>query len=146
MADRLLGKVCVCPSGCWIWLGVIANTGYGEVRFLGRKWLAHRLSYENFVGPIPDGLVIDHLCRQPSCINPAHLEPVTIGENVRRGMSLAAQRARQTECLRGHPFDDTNTSIRANGSRRCRRCAAEAMRARRARAATTNPNPAKETP
>jgi hypothetical protein len=71
---------------CWIWQRAISSTGYGTItRRRGVRGLAHRLYYEWFVGPIPDGLVIDHLCRNPACVNPEHLEPVAQTENVRRG-------------------------------------------------------------
>ncbi|GAA3948055.1 hypothetical protein GCM10022383_27280 [Microbacterium soli] len=70
--------------GCWEWSGTISSTGYGQVKIDGRHVAVHRLSYELHVGPIPDGLVIDHLCSNRKCANPAHLEAVTQAENVRR--------------------------------------------------------------
>jgi hypothetical protein len=71
---------------CWLWTGTIANNGYGHIyREGGPLMTAHRLSYEVHVGPIPDGLTIDHLCRVRHCVNPDHLEPVTVAENNRRG-------------------------------------------------------------
>lgn len=71
-------------KGCWLWQGTL-RAGYGRVKIGGRLQEAHRASYEHHVGPIPEGLVVDHLCRNRSCINPAHLEPVTEMENIRRG-------------------------------------------------------------
>lgn len=83
---------------CWIWTGAATNKyGHSQVRFGGRNVYVHRLSYELLVGPIPAGLVIDHLCRNARCVNPAHLEPVTLGENTRR-----AARPPSTHCKRGH--------------------------------------------
>ncbi len=83
---------------------------------------AHRAAYELYVGPIPEGLTIDHLCRNTLCVNPAHLEAVTMRENILRGTGPSAQAARKTHCLRGHPFDDGNTLFRATGKRVCRAC------------------------
>jgi len=70
---------------CWVWTGVL-SAGYGQIWDKGRMRLVHRLMYELMVGPIPDGLVIDHLCRNPRCCNPAHIEPVTQKVNVKRGL------------------------------------------------------------
>lgn len=112
---------------CWIWAGQTDGQGYGSVSIYvgnGRSTTqrAHRLMYENLVGPIPKGLVIDHLCRNHTCVNPKHLEPVTSGENVLRGISSPAMNARKTHCLRGHPFDKKNTRITPVGGRKCRKC------------------------
>jgi hypothetical protein len=117
------------PTPCWIWTGYIKPEGYGEVHRGGRKMYAHRLSYETFVGPIPEGLQLDHLCRNRACISPLHLEPVTSRENTMRGENWSAKKARQTHCINGHEFTPENTSIRRNGSRRCRAC--DAIRCRK---------------
>jgi hypothetical protein len=107
------------PSGCWFWEGSTHAAGYG---CYGAR-LAHRLSYEAFIGPIPDGLTLDHLCRNRRCVNPRHLEPVTIAENVLRGESLPARNARKTHCPKGHPYDESNTYISPRtGWRQCRAC------------------------
>jgi hypothetical protein len=74
-------------TGCWLWDGYISTTGYGSIKFQGRIGSVHRLSYESFVGPIPEGLQIDHLCRVRACCNPEHLEPVTSRENTIRGFA-----------------------------------------------------------
>jgi hypothetical protein len=71
-------------TDCWTWTGAKTSTGYGSFGYQGRTWSTHRLAYELLVGPIPDGLTIDHLCRNKPCCNPSHLEPVTIRENQRR--------------------------------------------------------------
>jgi hypothetical protein len=86
-------------SGCHVWQGRKNAKGYGQV---GRHGLAHRVAYEAACGPIPDGLVIDHLCRNRACCNPAHMEPVTPGENVRRGNCPPMVNARKTHCKSGH--------------------------------------------
>lgn len=116
--ERFWLKVAKQPNGCWLWTGSTAGAGrYG--RFADDQ--AHRWSYERFVGPIPDGLVIDHLCRVTLCVNPAHLEPVTQAENIYRGDSLQAKNRLKTHCVRGHEFTPENTISRGNG-RICRQC------------------------
>lgn len=106
-------------SGCWEWTGSMHAAGYG----LFRDRLAHRISYEVHVGSIPEGLTIDHLCRNRRCVNPLHLEAVTIAVNVLRGESPPARNARKTHCPKGHPYDDENTYISPSsgwrGSRAC---------------------------
>ncbi|MGA5354024.1 HNH endonuclease signature motif containing protein [Streptomyces thermodiastaticus] len=109
------------PGQCWIWQAATNRKGYGIFSVNGGSTLAHRFSYELHVGPIPDGLELDHRCRVRACSNPAHLEPVTHAENVRRGKAGAHYRNR-TECPQGHPYDDQNTYRRRNGGRACRQC------------------------
>jgi hypothetical protein len=126
IVDRLLAKVAM-PStfgACWPWVGTISPYGYGQTR-LGsrrdgtqRKLGAHRAVYEFAVGPIPDGLQLDHLCRVRHCVNPLHLEPVEKRVNGERGESFAAVNARKTHCPRGHPYDWRD----ANGGRGCLQC------------------------
>lgn len=107
---------------CWLWIPRANPRGYGTIRFEGRMMGAHRLAYEAAWGPIPDGLVIDHLCNVTACCNPLHLRAVTQSENVRRGTAPAAINARKTHCKWGHPFTSQNTYIRRDGSRSCRLC------------------------
>jgi hypothetical protein len=83
------------PSGCWLWTAQIHPEGYGRTTIARRKLYAHRVSYQLFVGPIPDGLEIDHLCRNRACVNPAHLEAVTHRENILRGNGPCAIKHRQ---------------------------------------------------
>lgn len=96
-AERLWARVDKNPdgSGCWIWTGALTTNGYGQVRWGDRTLRAYRLVYELLVGPIPDGLQLDHLCRNRRCVNPAHLEPVTQWENWARGMAPSARAWRQ---------------------------------------------------
>lgn len=120
-----------CVSACWLWTGSITSDGYGQFGRPSR--LAHRMSYEFFVGPIPDGCILDHVrdrgCIHRHCINPDHLESVTIAENVLRGDSRPAQNARKTHCPQGHPYDDENTWISpSTGWRGCRTCNRERHR------------------
>lgn len=108
---------------CWVWTGSAANRGYGSIHHEGRNgYLPHRLSYELLVGPIPDGLVLDHLCMNRRCVNPKHLEPVTNRVNILRGTSAAGLNSVKTHCVNGHLFDKVNTRIRKNGARICIAC------------------------
>jgi 5-methylcytosine-specific restriction endonuclease McrA len=105
MRRRTLGTA---PDECWIWQGSLVGNGYGNIRADGRLQYVHRVAYQELLGPIPDGLELDHVrargCISRACWNPAHLEPVTRQENQRR-----TARAMQTECLRGHEFTQANT-------------------------------------
>lgn len=110
------------PSQCWILPSQNNTMRYATVRINGRATTAHRAMYEILVGPIPDGLQLDHLCRNRSCFNPKHLEPVTCRENLLRGNTHAATNAKKTHCIRGHAYDATNTILLATGGRACREC------------------------
>lgn len=112
------GNVCE----CWEWTGFIRPDGYGTVSLGGKGQRAHRAVFELLRGSIPDGLVIDHLCRNRSCVNPWHLEPVPIAENTRRGDAALYWKSK-THCPRGHAYDDTNTR-RYRGRRQCLACVA----------------------
>lgn len=108
--------------GCWEWKGSRLKGGYAHAHRPHRRILAHRFAYELLVGPIPQGLHLDHLCRNRACVNPAHLEPVSARENILRGTSMCAANAKKTHCKRGHPYDEKNTYINPNGARSCRVC------------------------
>jgi hypothetical protein len=125
---------------CRIWNGTLAVNGYGVLGIDGRQVKAHRFAYEAIVGPIPEGLVIDHLCRVRCCVNPDHLEPVTNGENVLRGVSAPAQHARATHCLRGHEYTPDNTIKNGAAGRGCRTCKNDRKRSRTA----ANPAPRRQ--
>jgi len=107
-------------STCWLWTGS-TNYGYGTFMIGGINTRAHRFSWELRRGPIPDGLVIDHLCRIHECVNPDHLEPVTIQVNTLRGIGTSGINARKTHCIRGHEFTPENTRMTHKG-RNCRQC------------------------
>ena len=109
---------------CWLWTAC-ASHGYGRIKVgggFGKMLQAHRVAYEMLVGPIPEGLHLDHLCRVTLCVNPNHLEPVTPRENILRGENHVAKRARQTECLRGHPLSGANLYTNSKGGRACKIC------------------------
>jgi hypothetical protein len=132
--DRFWSKVD--KSGArWLWTAAINwPQGYGTIKVEGKMVGAHRVAYELAVGPIPDGLQLDHLCRVRQCVNPSHLEPVTQRENLMRGESVPARQSRQTHCIHGHEFTPENTLIQApNNRRQCRACRRLYMRARRLR-------------
>jgi hypothetical protein len=103
-------------TGCWEWTASQTSGGYGSFTVPGLSAQAHRVAYLLLTGPIPEGLHLDHLCRNKLCVNPDHLEPVTQAENNRR-----AGEAR-THCASGHAYTLTNTYRRRNGTRDCRAC------------------------
>lgn len=125
--DRFWEKVNKGES-CWLWTATVNAGGYGTFFPQGRGGVrAHRWSYEHLVGPIPEGLDLDHLCRVRHCVNPAHLEPVTRAENVRRG--LHGVRNGKTHCNHGHKFTPETSHFSPSGRRHCRICRAAARRA-----------------
>jgi hypothetical protein len=114
------------PGGCWLWTAGKNGNGYGAFNI--RKGLnrgAHRVSYEALVGPIPDGLDLDHLCRVRACVNPAHLEAVTRQVNLLRGKTIVAAEAARTSCPKDHQYDESNTYLQGS-HRSCKICRKEA--------------------
>lgn len=124
---RFTRHVEVSESGCWLWKSSTNHGGYGEFTVpaatsRGKKTVAaHRWAYEHFVGPIPDGLTIDHLCRVRHCVNPAHLEPVTVQDNL-------ARRPPKTHCPNGHPYQGSNLRVNRQGAKECRTCRRDSHR------------------
>lgn len=118
---RLWNRIVVDEHGCWVWTGSGNGAGYGRISVGGHRRYTHRFAYEAYVGPIPEGYDIDHLCRNPACCNPDHLEAVTHGENVARGN----RGARELVCKRGH--------WKQPGGGDCMECDAERNRAKRKR-------------
>lgn len=131
--DRIARNLSFLESGCWVWGDLDART-YSRVGVGGRTRLAHRVVWEEVVGPIPEGLDIDHLCRNKACVNPDHLEPVTRAENMLRA------EVRRAQCPKGHPYEGDNVIwVRRRGykpSQLCRTCRTEVVRARRRRLKT----------
>lgn len=117
-------------TGCWLWVGGLIPQGCGMVAFGGKHRRAHKAAYEALVGPVPDGLVLDHLCRQRSCVNPSHLEPVTQQINAWRGAGITGENHRKTTCKRGHPYVGWNLMSRG-AWRGCRTCKNAMARVRR---------------
>ncbi len=120
--DRHLQHIRFREDGCAEWCRALNADGYGRVKRGGTTQLVHRVVYELVKGPIPSGLQIDHLCRFRACVNPEHLEVVTIRDNQLRGNSVSGVNARKTECPQGHPYSGDNLYVRSRGSRECRTC------------------------
>lgn len=121
VAERLLSKVQVVDE-CWVWTGSQNGRGYGQVAVEGVPRLAHRVAYETFVGVIPEGLHLDHLCSRRLCIRPRHLEPVTPSENNARSLSPSAFNGRKTSCAAGHPYDRVYVDPHGQKHRYCSIC------------------------
>lgn len=132
--DRFWAKIKYTPEGCWEFQSARDPEGYRTLSVGGRTRRAHRVAYELLVGPIPEGLTLDHLCRNTGCVNPDHLEPVTHRVNILRGRGLAAQNAAKTHCIHGHPLSIENTYVSARGQRQCRTCNLRRAAQRRFRA------------
>jgi len=133
LGERVLSRCVETPTGCWEWTGG-KTAGYGYIG-LGRHLVfrVHRVVYTYMVGEIPDGLHLDHLCRNRACVNPAHLDPVPNSVNWSRGESPSAKNVRTDTCQRGHSMVDAY--VRKSGARRCRPCTLEYNRASNRKAA-----------
>lgn len=120
---RVMEKIAIIPfHSCWEWIGAKNDQGYGQFHKDGKTTYAHRWMYERDVGAIPDGLELDHLCKNPGCVRPSHLQPVTHQENVLRGKSLAAKCAKQCNCKNGHELTEENIYRRKGARSNEREC------------------------
>jgi len=106
-------------NNCWNWIKNTDRDGYGYFSVKGKMFRSHRISYELFKELIPKGLTIDHLCRNRKCVNPEHLEVVSRGENVLRGIGITAKNKQKTHCPQGHEYNKKRTS---QGKRICKIC------------------------
>lgn len=129
LEERFLSKVVKSP-GCWTWTAAHTVDGYGQIVDGPNQVYAHRVAHELYIGPIPAGYQVDHLCRNTACVNPAHLEAVTQRENILRGSSPAAEQAKRTHCPQGHPLRGENL-YQWRGQRHCRQCRTARMAVRR---------------
>lgn len=124
--ERFWSKVTEAPNGCWVWRAA-NNGGYGRFQYYDKVAVAHRWAYEQMVGEIPDGLHLDHLCRNPSCVNPSHLDPVPSIVNIRRGNAVS-----RTHCRNGHEYAVSGQSVAIDSqgrrSKRCLECQRRASR------------------
>jgi hypothetical protein len=132
IADRIADKIDM-TGECWKWTAAQNGDGYGYAHFGGGMMMAHRAVWLSVVGPIPEGMTLDHLCRNRLCVNPDHLEVVTRQENTLRGVGPGAANAVKTHCPLGHPLKGSNLYTRPTGWRECRTCRGSGHRAEYAR-------------
>ena len=134
LPEKIRERIQVSETECWEWIGTIRPDGYGLLYSAQhkRQIRAHRVVFSFFMGELTKGLVIDHLCRNRKCVNPSHLRETTQRENTICGVGPAAKKHAQTECVKGHPFDEQNTYIPPKrGTRHCRKCTTELSALRR---------------
>lgn len=127
---RVFSNVVKARSGCWLWTGRTNGGGYGTIRLRGLRIAVHRWSYERYIGPVPEGMEIDHLCRTRNCLNPKHLEAVTHRTNLLRGETVPAKNLAKRRCPVGHEYTKANTYT-YRGMRYCRECRRESNARRR---------------
>lgn len=114
---------------CWLWQGEVGSNGYGRIKVKGRNIGAHRFSYQEFVGDIPDDFVVHHVCRTRNCVNPAHLQATSQSFNVLVADRSLVTLPRRTHCKRGHEMIGSNVKLSKDGKRNCRTCCRDANRA-----------------
>lgn len=119
---RFWSRVDKTESGCWEWTAGKLASGYGSFRSANRAHVSHKFAWELLRGPVPEGLDLDHLCRNRACCNPDHLEPVTRQENLRRGWGARLKNGMTTQCIHGHEYTPENTYVNPRGQWKCRTC------------------------
>ena len=128
LPERFWNKVQVAESGCWEWMAFMDHNGYGKYRVDGATRFAHRIAYLQLHGPVPEGLELDHLCRNRACVRVSHLEAVTHRENALRGSATTHGRGAEY-CRPGrHRLDSAGVYTLPNGQRQCRECKKQSMR------------------
>lgn len=122
-------------EGCWQWLAYKSPSGYGTIRINKKNTMAHRQAYELLVNKIPSDMTVDHLCKNPSCVNPSHMEIVTLSENVIRAkpwekacVASGVVQSSKMSCPKGHSYDNINTYVTPKGRRDCKECRRAACR------------------
>lgn len=120
--ERFWSRLMESESGCWEWQEYVDEKGYGRFWDGARTIRAHQYAFAALVGDVPDGLELDHLCKNRRCANPYHLDPVTHEVNMARSDNIMLAFSDQTHCLRGHEFTTDNTYVKADGGRQCRDC------------------------
>lgn len=123
---RFVKKISAQYSGCWEWTASCNQKGYGNFYYCRCVGKAHRFAWEQAHGPVPDGMVLDHICKNRKCVNPKHLRTVTNRDNVlHNSESVIARNAKKTHCKHGHEFTTENTIVRSSGGRDCLICKRE---------------------
>jgi hypothetical protein len=120
--EKILAKHVDATSGCWEWKARKDKDGYGRTTIQRKTYQAHRVVFAALVGPIPEGMTIDHLCKNKACVNPDHMEVTTVKVNVLRSDNICSLNARKTHCPRGHPLSGENLYLYPAGGRGCRQC------------------------
>lgn len=124
--ERLLAGIKKVPSGCWEWQGSLSKSGYAHIGINDRTYRAHRISYTEWVGEIPAGMLVCHTCDNRKCINPEHLWLGTNSDNMRdcvsKGRFVVRPKLKRTHCIHGHKFTKKNTYLAPSGGRHCQVC------------------------
>ena len=119
---KLISNCEITESGCWEWQGLKHRSGYGQITTLSGRDYTHRVAWALMIGPIPEGMVIDHICRNRTCFKPSHLRVTTHRQNILAGTGASARNYRKTKCARGHTYTEGNFTFKYAQQRKWRRC------------------------